>query len=162
MAGYVKTTLKTGDVKLTYVAVNTYHNSQVMIAYYCIFSMCSDYNLCEKCVSRSDKIHDKKHLFVKIPHPLKPDVVEDKILLPGEYVLPLKIEYCRCCWLGGIGEQRDHEYSVSRESNISSNWSLLTNHIVSYVVVWAPNLRSAMSIHFPITVKYYSNSDNKL
>ena len=47
--------------------------------------MCADYDLCETCERKCEKIHDKSHVFVKIPNPLNPNMLEGKTLLPSMY-----------------------------------------------------------------------------
>ena len=42
--------------------------------------LCENYDLCEKCEENSDKLHDDSHVFVKIPCPLKSDVLDGKVL----------------------------------------------------------------------------------
>lgn len=52
----------------------------------CVFScrMCADYDLCETCERICEKVHDKTHIFVKVPHTLNPNMMEGKTLLPGK------------------------------------------------------------------------------
>ena len=49
------------------------------------FRLCRKYDLCEICEQVSDGHHDQNHVFIKIPHPLIPNVLGKATPITGEY-----------------------------------------------------------------------------
>ena len=60
----------------------------IVSRYYFLSRMCADFDLCETCERKCEKIHIRSHVFVKIPNPLNPNMLEGKTLLPSKYKTP--------------------------------------------------------------------------
>ena len=83
-------TCKTLSIIVPYKVVLNYDDGTLSIWVNCVCcSFCKDYDLCSICEQVSEQHHNATHVFIRIPHPLKPNVFRNKILIPSKFLKKL-------------------------------------------------------------------------